>query len=128
MTPLALGQITANLPSRDFDTTLEFYRGLGFRLIWRADSWMVLSKEGMHIEFFPHPDLNPRDSWFSACLRMPEIDALHGEWSLLGISTDSTAIPRLTAITDATAPVPRIFYLVDPDGSLWRVIEDKDIR
>ncbi|SEW22637.1 hypothetical protein SAMN05444851_2284 [Aliiroseovarius sediminilitoris] len=121
------GQITANLPSRSFDATLTFYEGLGFRLVWRSDGWMILEKAGMKVEFFPHSDLDPKASWFSACLRLPDVDALHDEWSKLDISTDAAAIPRLTAIADVTDILPRMFYLVDPDGSLWRVIEDKDI-
>ncbi|MCK0139180.1 bleomycin resistance protein [Aliiroseovarius sp. F47248L] len=121
------GKITANLPSRNFDTTLAFYDGLGFRLAWRSEGWMIVEKVGMKVEFFPHPDLDPEESWFSACLRLPDVEPLHNEWSQQGISTDTTAIPRLTAITEPTDTAPRMFYLVDPDGSLWRVIEDKDI-
>lgn len=121
------GRITANLPSRSFDATQAFYEGLGFRPAWRGDRWMILEKDGMTVEFFPHPELDPKESWFSACLRLPNIDALRDEWSQLGLSNDATAFPRLTAITEATAAAPRMFCMVDPDGSLWRVIEDKEM-
>ncbi|MDE9450559.1 bleomycin resistance protein [Aliiroseovarius sp. Z3] len=127
MSARSQGSITANLPSRSFDATLAFYEGLGFRLAWRGDGWMILEMDGMSVEFFPHSELDPKESWFSACLRLSSIDALHDKWRQLDISTNPTGFPRLTAIADPTENAPRMFYLVDPDGSLWRVIEDKDV-
>ncbi|MCK8482499.1 bleomycin resistance protein [Aliiroseovarius sp. S2029] len=121
-------RITANLPSRSFDATLTFYEGLGFQLVWRSDGWMILGFGTTRIEFFPHPELDPKSSWFSACLRLPDIGTLHKAWRRQGIAADAAAIPRLTDIAPATASAPRMFYMVDPDGSLWRIIEDKDIR
>ena len=119
------GRITANLPSRDFDSTEAFYARLGFAQVFRNASWMILTRNGMQVEFFPHPDLKPSESWFSACLRINDIDALHDGWSRPGLSTDETAMPRLTApflLPDGL----RMFALVDPDGSLWRVIETEE--
>lgn len=120
---MTTGKITANLPSRDFDVTEQFYATLGFRTAFRNDGWMILRRDGMTVEFFPHPDLVPGQSWFSACLRLPEIDSLHAEWHrATGLSGPPEAIPRLTdpfKLPDA----PRMFALIDPDGSLWRVLE-----
>lgn len=122
---MTTGQITANLPSRDFDATEKFYATLGFRTVFRNDDWMILSRDGMLVEFFPHPDLDPRQSWFSACLRLSEIDGLHADWrAATGLTGVRDAIPRLTdpfKLPDA----PRMFALVDPDGSLWRVLESE---
>lgn len=117
-------RISANLPSRDFDATLAFYTRLGFTLGYRGDNWMILERDGQQVEFFPHPDLDPRQSWFSACLRGPDIDALFGEWSALDLPEDNQSIPRIgppISLPDA----PRMFTLIDPDGTLWRVMDDR---
>ena len=121
------GQITANLPSRDFDATEAFYAQLGFEKDFRNDGWLILSRDGMLVEFFPHPDLDPKTSCFSTCLRLKDIDPLHVQWSTLGLPSDSSAMPRLTS--PFTLPnAPRMFALIDPDGSLWRVIEARTLH
>lgn len=117
-------RVTANLPSRDFDATEGFYGLLGFVRHWRDESWMILSRGPYEVEFFPHPDLNPCESWFSACLRSQDWQALHVEWRNLSIPEDSTSFPRISSeITDFGPGVPRMFFLHDPDGTLWRVME-----
>lgn len=116
---------TPNLPSRDFAATAAFWARLGFDQDYRDDHWMILSRGTMTVEFFLHPDLDPKDSWFSACLRVDDLDALYAEWSALGLPADAGAIPRLTAILHEP-PVPRMFALIDADGSLVRVLQNDD--
>ncbi|MGB2202499.1 MAG: bleomycin resistance protein [Pseudooceanicola atlanticus] len=116
-------RISANLPSRDFDATEAFYGRLGFGRAFRNEGWMILTRGGMELEFFPHPDLDPRDSWFSACLRVDDLDALLAEFRTLGLSGDSQHIPRLTGLLDIP-DAPRMFALVDLDGSLLRCLEN----
>ncbi|MFZ4604192.1 MAG: bleomycin resistance protein, partial [Caulobacterales bacterium] len=79
--------------------------------------WMILSRGELELEFFPHPDLAPSDSWFSACVRVADVDALHRAWSQVGIPEQG--IPRLTAPRDEDWGL-RMFALVDPNGSLLR--------
>lgn len=117
---------TPNLPSRDFDATEAFYARLGFARLYRDAGWMILRRGAAVVEFFPHPKLDARQSWFSACLRAPEIEPLLAEWSALGLSRHPRDIPRLTGIERVGRDGPRLFALVDPDGSLWRVIEDQE--
>jgi hypothetical protein len=114
---------TPNLPSRDFDATEAFWGGLGFVRAWRDADWMILRRGPLEVEFFPHPALDPATSWFSACLRLDDIDALHAEWSALGLSAAPGALPRLTPPA-ARPPAPRMFALVDPDGSQLRCIDN----
>ena len=114
---------TPNLPARDFAATAGFWATLGFVQTYRDDHWMILRRGPMQVEFFPHPDVDKWSSWFSACLRVDDLDALFAEWSALGLPRDQTAIPRLTGIIDRP-PVPRMFALVDPDGSLIRVLQN----
>ena len=118
-------RITANLPSRDFDATIAFYGALGFAPDYRGEDWLILSRGPLELEFFHHPTLEPGTSWFSACLRVGDPDGLLTAWQQLGLSADAGDIPRLTGFF--THPdAPRMFALVDPDGSLLRVIDNED--
>jgi catechol 2,3-dioxygenase-like lactoylglutathione lyase family enzyme len=116
---------TANLPSSDFTATAEFYVKLGFDVAFRNEGWMILKRDGLELEFFPHPELDKQTSWFSACIRLDSIDTMLAEWQTVGLPGGKTDIPRLTdafKLPDA----PRMFALVDPDGSLLRVLENED--
>ncbi len=120
---MTTGKITANLPSRDFGITEVFYHALGFQTVYLGEGWMILDLNGMMVEFFPHPDLNPKESWFSASLRLPDIDTQHSQWSALDHWSQTNDAPRLTAPMQANGDAPRMFAMIDPDGSLWRVME-----
>ena len=85
----------------------------------RDDGWMILKRGALELEFFPHPDLVPGESWFSACIRVDDPDALHAEWKALGLPGDHRAIPRQTGFFQP-GEAPRMFALVDADGSLLR--------
>lgn len=112
-------RVTANLPARDFDATAAFYGGLGFATAYRDASWMILTRGALEIEFFPHPGLDPAQSWFSACVRVDDVEALHREWSAAGLP--ASGIPRITA--PAQQPFGLVmFALVDADGSLLRCL------
>jgi hypothetical protein len=109
--------VTANLPAIDFDITANFYETLGFEVEFRDEEWMILSRGALEIEFFPHPKLNPSDSWFSACVYVADIDGLYQTWSEVGLADHG--IPRLTALSNQVSG-SRMFALVDPNGSLLR--------
>ena len=115
-------RITANLPSRDFEITEAFYVSLGFVTDFRSDAWMILRRDKMIIEFFPHPELDPEESWFSASMRLQSIDELYAEWTASGLVEGGETLPRLGAPFTMDG-APRMFTLHDPDGSLWRVLE-----
>lgn len=113
---------TPNLPSRDFDATFRFYRALGFEQAWRDAGWMILRKDGMVLEFFPHPQLDPATSWFSCCFRLGDVDAFFQNLVDAGIPEAPTGWPRLHR------PVPqawggRMGALIDLDGSLIRLVQ-----
>lgn len=119
-------RITANLPSRDFDRTEAFYGRLGLSPAYRDAAWMILRGDGLELEFFSHPDLDPSGNWFSACLRSDDPDTLLSRWQALDLPEAPGAIPRLTGFVKHGPGVPRMFALVDPDGSLIRCIDEKD--
>ena len=114
-------RVTANLPSRDFAATAAFYARLGFAVGYRGADWMILDRGPLEIEFFPHPGLDPAASWFSACVRVEDLDALHADWGRAGLATEAGAIPRITAPAPV-APDLRMFAVVDADGSLLRCL------
>lgn len=111
--------VTANLPAIDFGETASFYERLGFEVGFRDEGWMILSRGPLEIEFFPHPDLKPAESWFSACVRVADVDGLHRAWSAAGLP--DRGIPRLTAPQNEAFGF-RMFALVDPNGSLLRCL------
>ena len=114
---------TPNLPSRDLDRTEAFYAALGFTRNWRDDGWMILERGGLRLEFFPHPQVDPLTSWFSACLRLDDLDAFYHACLAAGIREGRTGEPRLHP--------PRkepwggtVANLVDPDGTLLHLVQN----
>ena len=110
-------RVTANLPARDLDETAKFYQRLGFAVDFKDEGWMIMTRGNLELEFFPHPDLNPHESWFSACVRVDDVDGLYREWS--GAGLPEQGIPRLTAPQDEEWG-HRMCALIDPNGSLLR--------
>jgi len=119
MTDLA----TPNLPSRDFGASSAFYAGLGFVEDWRDEGWMILKRGDVTLEFFPHPELNPLTSWFSCCIRLDDLDAFYAVAKSAGTAETCSGQPRLhpPKVEDSGL---RIAYLVDPDGTLVRLIQN----
>lgn len=113
---------TPNLPSRDLDRTAAFYGALGFEVEFKDEGWMILSRGALELEFFPW-NQDPRQSAFSACLRVGDLDELYASFRIAGLSDSCTDIPRLTP-PEGEAGGFRMFALVDPDGSLIRCIEN----
>ena len=114
---------TPNLPSRDFDVTEAFYARLGFATGWRDEGWMILKRGGLHLEFFPHPNLDPTTSWFSCCLRLDDLDGFYADCIAAGVPESCWGSPRLQkpALEDSGL---RIGALIDPDGTLIRLIQN----
>jgi catechol 2,3-dioxygenase-like lactoylglutathione lyase family enzyme len=112
---------TPNLPSRDFEATSAFYAALGFAESWRDAGWMILKRGTVTLEFFPYPDLDPWTSSFGCCLRMDDVDAFFGVCVAAGIPIKPIGMPRLHPPVDE--PWGRIGALIDPDGTLLRLIQ-----
>ncbi len=114
---------TPNLPSRDFDDTERFYAALGFSRRWRDDGWMILERGGLMLEFFHHPEVDPLTSWFSACLRLDDLDAFYSSCVAAGLPERREGQPRLHP--PRLEPWGgRVAALVDPDGTLLRLIQN----
>lgn len=118
---------TPNLPSRNFDATAAFYAQLGFECGYRDHGWMILHRGPMgsrlSLEFFPHPDLDPYQSWFSCCLRLDDLAATMQLLEASDIPLADTGIPRFHHPRREAGGLT-IAYLVDPDGSLLRLVQN----
>ena len=118
-----MDRATPNLPSRNFDATEDFYRALGFERSWRDSGWMILELGLLTLEFFPYPDLDPATSSFGSCLRLDELDAFVETCRNAEVPLVDTGWPRLSRPRMEHSGM-RIGYLVDPDGSLLRLVEN----
>ena len=114
---------TPNLPSRDFEQTARFYGALGFEPSWRDHGWMILRRGTLTLEFFPFPDLDPGSSSFGCCLRLDDIDGFYAVCQAAGVPEKNAGAPRLRRPALEHSGL-RIGYLVDPDGTLLRLVQE----
>ena len=115
---------TPNLPARDFDAAEEFYAALGFTRSWRDNGWMILNRGSLMLEFFPYADIDPYSSSFSCCLRLDDLDTLVSDCRSAGIPVANKDFPRLHLPRRESSGIT-IAYLVDPDGTLLRLIQNE---
>ena len=116
-------RVTANLPSREFETSAAFYEALGFAVSYKDSAWMILRRGPLELEFFPYPDLDPSSSAFSACVRVDDLDALYSDFLNAKLSDNPASRPRMTPPRTEHFGL-RFFALIDPDGSLIRCIDN----
>ncbi|MEQ8411452.1 MAG: bleomycin resistance protein [Erythrobacter sp.] len=118
---------TPNLPSHDFDATRAFYAQFGFECGYRDAGWMILHRgpKGSRavLEFFPHPDLVPEESWFSCCIRLDDLAAMVTLLEASDVPRAGRGIPRFHAPKTEASGLT-IAYMVDKDGTLIRLIEN----
>ncbi|MBV7260164.1 bleomycin resistance protein [Erythrobacter crassostreae] len=118
---------TPNLPSRDFDTTEDFYAQFGFECGYKDGGWMILYRgpKGSRavLEFFPYPDLDPKSSSFSACLRLDDLPAIMAQVTASNVPQGHIGLPRFHPPQKEASGLT-IAYLVDCDGSLIRLIQN----
>lgn len=114
---------TPNLPSRDFLKTERFYSKLGFAASHRSGHWLILENGGMTLEYFPWPDLVPEQNNHSCCLRLDDLDAMVEKIRAAGLPEARECIPRLVPPQRDISGLT-IAYLVDPDGTLLRLVQN----
>lgn len=118
-----MDHVTPNLPSRNFEITSAFYAKLGFEQAWKDDGWMILRRDGLSLEFFPHPDLNPLESWFSCCLRLNDLAGFYSECLAADVEERCWGHPRMQPPKVEESGLT-IAALIDPDGTLIRLIQN----
>ena len=112
-----------NLPSRDFDRTIAFYRAFGFHTTYRDGGWLILGRGGVVLEFFLAPEHDPYTSWFMASIRIRDLEELYAAVRASGVPEASTGIPRLIPVA-LQEWGQRAGYLVDIDGTQLHLIEN----
>lgn len=113
---------TPNLPSRDFDTTEDFYRSFGFTRQFRDEGWLILTRGGVQLEFFPAPALDPRSSDVMCCVRVADVDELYRAIRDTGVPETTIGAPRLHPVRMQEWGL-RAGFLIDPDGTQLTLIE-----
>jgi catechol 2,3-dioxygenase-like lactoylglutathione lyase family enzyme len=114
---------TPNLPSRDLDATAGFYAALGFGTTYHDPGWLILERDGLTLEFFPDPGLDPASTAASCCLRVDDVDALYAACVAAGLPETHVGWPRLRPPQVEDSGM-RIGYLVDADGNLLRLVQN----
>lgn len=112
-----------NLPSRDLDVTTAFYGGFGFEPIHRDDSWLILRRRDLRLEFFLFTGLVPDESSFMCSIRVDDVDELYGQITQMGVTEKAAGAPRLHPIRMQDWG-QRAGFLVDPDGTQLHLIEN----
>lgn len=115
---------TPNLPARDFDATVAFYTALDFEEAYRDPGWMILTRGGLTLEFFPHPELDPATSGFSCCLRLDNVDAFFTRCQAAGLPESTRGWPRIHQPRVEESGM-RIGALIDLDCNLLRLVENR---
>ena len=114
---------TPNLPSGNFDATVGFYGALGFSTLFRDSGWLILTRGALVLEFFPDAGLDPATSSFGSCLHLDDLDGFYRECVEAGIPESRVGFPRLQPPRMEASGL-RIGALLDPDGSLLRLIQN----
>lgn len=113
-----------NLPSSDLDATEAFYSRIGFARSFRDDGWMILRRGDVQLEFFPAPGLDPATSASRCALRVGDVDELAACIVAAGVPIADTGFPRLHEVRPQEWGL-RAGHLVDPDGNLLTLIEER---
>ena len=117
-----VNRATPNLPSRDLEATAEFYTRLGFVEEYRDAGWLILTRDGATLEFFPFLDLDPATSSFGCCLRLDDVDEFFQTCVVAGLPIATQGWPRLHPPKAEVESGLRIGALIDLDGTLLRLI------
>ncbi len=114
----SLDYISANLPAINLDQTRTFYELLGFKCNYQSESWMIMQRGSLHLEFFLHAQLDPKTSWHSACVRVQALEKLYETWKPM----DWSQHPQASMTEIEYGSEIDLFNLIDVNGSLLRCI------
>lgn len=108
---------TPNLPYRNFAQTVAFYGQIGFEVAWQDETWLILERGDLALEFFPYPDLDRARSSFGSCLRLDQADAFYAACRAVGLQERIIRFPRLEFIRMQPFGL-KMGASIGPDGSL----------
>jgi hypothetical protein len=117
------------LPCRSTDEIADFYRALGFEVVYRQarpNPYVALRLAEIQLHFFGLPEFDPERSYGSCILNVPDTAALFDQFAA-GLRAAHGKLP-LTGIPRITRPRRRKntgdaagFTVVDPGGNWIRI-------
>ncbi len=115
------------LPCADIDEALKFYEALGFSKTYRQVSpnpYVAVKREDLHIHLFGMPGFDPAQSYGSALVVVPDVDALYHAFAT-GLRAaygklPTVGFPRMTRPRKKFGTV-RGFSVIDVGGNWLRV-------
>lgn len=121
-----------NLPSKDIDESVAFYKALGFTQTYRQlrpNPYAVVALEDIHIHLFGMEGFKPEDSYGSVIIAVPDPDALYHAFAA-GLRAafgklPAAGIPRILRPRKKYGTV-RGFSVVDPGGNWLRIYRLND--
>jgi catechol 2,3-dioxygenase-like lactoylglutathione lyase family enzyme len=68
------------LPARDVETTVDFWREeLGFNVVFRADGYGIVERDGTAVHFFPS-EIDPMENDGGCRLGVDDVDSYYEEY------------------------------------------------
>jgi catechol 2,3-dioxygenase-like lactoylglutathione lyase family enzyme len=117
------------LPCRSIDETLAFYVALGFEITYHEArfNYGVVKYEDINLHFFSMKGYEPKDSYTTCLVLVPDLVALHGVFTTniraqLG-KVPVAGIPRISKLNNSNRDHQWRFNVVDPGGNWVRFIQ-----
>ncbi len=121
MTPDSRAWAVPILPSCSLSETRAFYAAAGFSVPFFDDGhygYLIVERDGVEIQFFHHPELDPAGSHHGAYIRCVDVGEVAAWFAPLGLPNHG--IPRLDPPENKPWAM-REAALVDPSGNLLRM-------
>jgi hypothetical protein len=122
------GEITIPiLPCRSISETLAFYVALGFEITYqqsRPNTYACVKHDDIELHFFTMKDYEPKDSYSTCFVLVPDLAALHlafssnlrNHYGKLPVA----GIPRISKLNNANSDRQLRFNVIDPGGNWVR--------
>jgi hypothetical protein len=122
------GEITIPaLPCKSIDETLTFYVALGFEITYRQakpNTYACVKRGDIDLHFFTMKGYEPKDSYSTCIVLVPDLAALHQEFSS-GLRSyygklPIAGIPRISKLNTSNSDKQLRFNVIDPGGNWIR--------
>ncbi len=115
------------LPCHAIDPVLEFYVALGFEITYkqtRPNNYACVRHEGINLHFFTLKGYEPKNSYSSCVVLVPDLVALHQAFSS-GLRAyygrlPVAGIPRISKLNNSNSDKQLRFNVIDPGGNWVR--------
>ena len=120
------------LPCKSIDETLEFYTALGFEITYqqRPNTYGCVKYEEINLHFFTLKGYEPKDSYSTCFVLVPDLTALHEAFckalrSRYG-KLPVAGIPRISKLNKSNWDKQKRFNIIDPGGNWIRFAQKGD--